>query len=42
MEPGESQTFESFFVDEGLLYMVCWGSPPDIAIGNAGPFVVQK
>jgi ketosteroid isomerase-like protein len=42
LDPGESQTFESFIVDEGLLYMVCWGGPPDIAIGNAGPFVVQK
>lgn len=40
--PGESETYKSFYVKEGLLYLVCWGGPPDIAIGNAGPFLVQK
>ncbi|HRQ41160.1 MAG TPA: nuclear transport factor 2 family protein [Chloroflexota bacterium] len=40
MDPGESQTYNGFYVKEGLLYMVCWAGPPDIAIGNAGPFVV--
>ncbi len=40
--PGESETYKSFLVKEGLLYLVCWGGPPDIAIGNAGPFLVQK
>ena len=42
LDPGESQTYGGLYVEEGLLYMVCWGGPPDIAIGNAGPFVVQK
>lgn len=41
LKPGESQTYKSSSVKEGLLYMVCWGGPPDIAIGNAGPFVVE-
>jgi ketosteroid isomerase-like protein len=40
--PGVSATYQNFFVQEGLLYMVCWAGPPDIAIGNAGPFVIQK
>ncbi len=40
--PGDSQTYKSFYVKEGQLHMVCWAGSPDIAIGNAGPFVVQK
>ncbi len=39
--PGESQTYTYLQVEEGLLYMVCWAGPPDIAIGNAGPFMVK-
>jgi ketosteroid isomerase-like protein len=35
----ENQT-GSFTAAEGLLYLVCWSSPPDIAIGSAGPFQV--
>jgi len=27
-------------VEEGPVYAVCWGQPPDIAIGNVGPFTV--
>jgi len=42
LDPGESQTYKGLYVEEGLLYMVCWGGPPDIAIGNAGPFGVQR
>lgn len=42
LEPNESQTYEDFYVKEGLLYMVCWAGSPDIPIGNAGPFVVVK
>ena len=42
LKPGESQTFEGFYVKDGLLYMVCWASPPDMPIGNAGPFVVKQ
>ncbi len=42
LEPGKSQTYNSTYVEEGLLYMICWAGPPDIAIGNAGPFVVKK
>lgn len=40
LAPGASETYQGVTVDEGLLYMVCWGGSPDIAIGNAGPFVV--
>jgi len=40
--PGESQTFEGLYVKAGLLYMVCWAGPPDMPIGNAGPFVVKE
>jgi hypothetical protein len=39
--PNESQTYPGFWVQEGLLYMICWAGSPDIAIGNAGPFVVK-
>jgi ketosteroid isomerase-like protein len=42
LTPNQSQTYKSFYVKEGLLYMVCWGGSPDIAIGNAGPFVVVE
>lgn len=39
--PGDNQSYEGLYVKEGLLYMVCWGGSPDIAIGNAGPFTVK-
>jgi hypothetical protein len=41
LAPGESQTYNDFNVEAGLLYMVCWAGSPDSAIGNAGPFVVK-
>ena len=40
LEPNESQTYENYQIKEGLLYMVCWSGPPDVPIGNAGPFTV--
>ncbi|MBP6470130.1 MAG: nuclear transport factor 2 family protein [Chloroflexi bacterium] len=40
LAPAANETYQGVAVDEGLLYMVCWGGSPDIAIGNAGPFVV--
>lgn len=42
MEPNESQSYTGLLVEEGALYVVCWAGSPDIAIGNAGPFVVVK
>ncbi|HBX70868.1 MAG TPA: hypothetical protein DEH25_16190 [Chloroflexi bacterium] len=42
LTPGESQTFDGFYVKAGLLYMVCWAGPPDLPIGNAGPFLVKE
>lgn len=42
LQPGENRTYEGVSVNEGLLYMVCWASPPDMPIGNAGPFVVTE
>jgi len=41
LKPNESYTHENYVVNEGLLYMVCWSGPPEIAIGNAGPFVIR-
>jgi hypothetical protein len=41
LAPGDSKTYSGFAVKEGLLYMVCWAGSPNIAIGNAGPFVVM-
>jgi len=37
--PNENQK-GSFPAVEGQLYLVCWSSPPEIAIGSAGPFQV--
>jgi hypothetical protein len=37
--PGESQS-KKFTAKEGNLYLVCFSKPPDLPIGNAGPFVV--
>jgi hypothetical protein len=42
LKPGESQTYNGLYVHDGLLYMVCWASSPDMPIGNAGPFVVKE
>lgn len=39
--PGETLTYE-FPVEEGPIYMICWSQPPDIPIGQAGPFSVQE
>jgi hypothetical protein len=27
-------------IEQGPVYLVCWATPPDLAIGNAGPFTV--
>jgi ketosteroid isomerase-like protein len=37
--PGESATY-TFTVEQGPVYVVCWSQPPDLPIGNAGPFAV--
>jgi ketosteroid isomerase-like protein len=37
--PGESQS-KKFTAKVGNLYLMCWSKPPDLPIGNAGPFVV--
>ena len=42
LQPGESQTYEDFYVEDGMLYLVCWAGPPEMPIGNAGPFVVKE
>jgi hypothetical protein len=42
LQPGERQTYEDFYVESGQLYMVCWAGPPEIPIGNAGPFIVKE
>jgi hypothetical protein len=39
LDPNETFA-RSFTAKEGLLYLVCWSKPPDLAIGNAGPFTV--
>ncbi len=41
LAPNESQTYKGFYIEEGLLYMICWAGSPDIPVGNAGPFVVK-
>jgi hypothetical protein len=41
LEPGKSATY-TFTVDTGPVYMICWSSPPDIPIGNAGPIFVKS
>ena len=38
--PNTSQTY-SLKADQGPVYIVCWSKPPDITIGNVGPFEVQ-
>ena len=39
--PGKSETY-TFKVEKGPVYMICWAKPPDIPIGNAGPFEVKQ
>jgi ketosteroid isomerase-like protein len=39
--PGQNATY-TFTVEQGPVYLVCWSKPPDIAIGNAGPFTVVQ
>jgi ketosteroid isomerase-like protein len=39
--PGTSGTY-NFTAVEGPLYLVCWSKPPDLAIGNVGPFEVRR
>jgi ketosteroid isomerase-like protein len=41
MRPGTSQT-NTLTVEKGPLYLVCWSKPPDLAVGNVGPFEVKK
>jgi hypothetical protein len=39
--PGESKTY-SPTVGKGPVYLICWSKPPDLPIGNAGPFEVKQ
>ena len=39
LESGKSDTY-TFWIEQGPVYLVCFSKPPDIAIGNAGPFTV--
>ncbi len=39
--PGQSETY-AITVLEGPLYGICWSRPPDLPIGNIGPFEVQN
>jgi hypothetical protein len=41
LEPGKSETY-TFTVEKGPIYMICWSSPPDLPIGNAGPIEVKE
>jgi len=40
LEPGKSATY-TFTAENRPVYMICWSQPPDLAIGNAGPFEVR-
>lgn len=40
ISPGTSKTF-NLSVQEGPIYLVCWSKPPELAIGNVGPFEVK-
>jgi hypothetical protein len=37
--PGESATYP-LTLEKGPVYLICWSQPPDLPIGNAGPFAV--
>jgi ketosteroid isomerase-like protein len=39
--PGMSQSYH-FTVKQGPVYLICWSKPPDIPIGNVGPFEVKQ
>jgi hypothetical protein len=39
LAPGMSETY-TFTLEKGPVYLVCWSKPPDLPIGNAGPFPV--
>ena len=39
--PATTATY-SVTIDGGPVYAVCWSQPPDIAIGNVGPFAVVE
>lgn len=39
LEPGASQSY-SFMAEKGPLYVVCWSKPPDVPIGEVGPFKI--
>jgi ketosteroid isomerase-like protein len=41
LSPGKSKTY-SINVKNGPVYMICWSQPPDLPIGNAGPFDVKE
>ena len=41
LEPGVSKSF-NFSAEKGPLYLVCWSKPPDLPIGNVGPFEVKE
>ena len=40
ISPGTSKT-NTLGVEEGPLYLVCWSKPPDLAVGNIGPFTTD-
>ncbi len=40
VSPGASTT-DTIGVDKGPLYLVCWSKPPELAVGNVGPFEVK-
>jgi ketosteroid isomerase-like protein len=40
LHPGENKTY-TVTVEKGPVYMICWSSPPDLPIGNAGPIEVK-
>ena len=39
--PGKSETYR-VTVTEGPVYVVCWSKPPELPIGNVGPFGVSE
>jgi len=41
LESGKSATY-TFTVEKGPVYLICWSSPPDLPIGNAGPIEVRE
>jgi len=37
--PGSREVY-TFTIEKGPVYLVCWSRPPELPIGNAGPFTV--